>query len=41
VFASLVLVVLFESGRNWWLYVSGRKRVVLTEAPVELSRIPA
>jgi carbon starvation protein len=41
VFASLVLVVLFESGRNWWLYVSGRKRVELSEAPVELSRIPA
>jgi carbon starvation protein len=41
VFASLVLVILFESGRNWWLYFSGRKRVVLTEAPVELSRIPA
>ena len=40
-FAALVLVILLESGRNWWLYYSGKKRVVLTEAPVELSRITA
>jgi carbon starvation protein len=41
VFAMLVIVILAESGRNWWLYASGRKRVVLSEAPIELSRITA
>jgi carbon starvation protein len=41
VFASVVLVILVESGRNWWLYSSGRKRVVLSESPVELSRLIA
>jgi carbon starvation protein len=40
-FAVLVLVILVESGRNWWLYASGRKRVVLSESPVELSRLTA
>jgi hypothetical protein len=35
------LVILIESGRNWWLYASGKKRVVLREAPVELSRLTA
>jgi carbon starvation protein len=40
-FASMVIVILVESGRNWWLYASGRKRVILREAPVELSRITA
>ena len=41
VFATVVLVILIESGRNWWLYSSGRKRVVLSESPVELSRLTA
>jgi carbon starvation protein len=41
IFAALVVVILIESGRNWWLYASGRKRVVLAEAPVELSRLTA
>ena len=41
VFAALVAVILVESGRNWWLYASGRKRVELCEAPVELSRLTA
>jgi len=41
VFASLALVILIESGRNWWLYYSGRKEIVLRESPVELSRITA
>ena len=41
VFALLVLVILFESGRNWLLYALGRKKPVLTEAPMELSRIYA
>ncbi len=40
-FATVVLVILVESGRNWWLYSSGRKRVVLSESPVELSRLIA
>jgi carbon starvation protein len=40
-FALLVLVILIESGRNWWLYASGKKRVVLCEAPVELSKLLA
>jgi len=41
VFAALVVVILIESGRNWWLYASGRKSVELCEAPVELSRLTA
>jgi len=41
VFVVVVLVILAESARNWWLYFSGRKQVVLSEAPVELSRISA
>jgi carbon starvation protein len=40
-FAALVVVILLESGRNWWLFYSGRKRAVLSESPVELSRITA
>ena len=38
VFALLVLVIIFESGRNWLLYALGRKKPVLNEAPMELSR---
>jgi carbon starvation protein len=41
VFASLVLLIVAESGRHWWLYVFGGKRPVLNEAPMELSRITA
>jgi len=41
IFAALVVVILIESGRNWWLYASGRKRVELCESPVELSRLTA
>jgi len=41
VFAGLVLVILLESGRHWWLYAFGRKQPVLNEAPMELSRLPA
>jgi carbon starvation protein len=36
--ALLVLVILAESGRNWLLIAMGRKRPVLNEAPMELSR---
>ncbi len=41
VFASLVLLVLAESGRQWWLYAFGGKKPVLSEAPMQLSRITA
>ncbi len=41
VFAMLVLLILAESGRHWWLYAFGRKQPVLSEAPMELSRLPA
>ncbi len=40
-FAALVLVILVESARNWWLYAVGRKEPALSESPVELSRLPA
>src|SRR5208283_1651447 len=39
IFAVLVLVILIESGRNWWSYALGKKVPVLREAPVALSRI--
>jgi carbon starvation protein len=41
VFALLVLLILAESGRHWWLYAARRKQPVLNEAPMELSRLPA
>jgi len=41
VFASLVLLILAESARHWWLYAAGRRQPVLNEAPMELSRLPA
>jgi len=40
IFAALVVVILVESGRHWWLYLGGRKTPVLTEAPMELSKLP-
>jgi len=39
IFAALVVVILVESGRHWWLYLRGRKTPVLTEAPMELSKL--
>ncbi len=39
IFAALVVVILVESGRHWWLYLGGRKTPVLTEAPMELSKL--
>jgi carbon starvation protein len=39
VFAALVLVILVESGRHWWLYIFGGKQPVLNEAPMELSKL--
>ncbi len=41
VFATLVLLILTESIRHWWLYAFGRKQPVLTEAPVVFSRLTA
>jgi len=32
-------VILVESGRHWWLYISGRKKPVLNEAPLQLSKL--
>jgi carbon starvation protein len=39
IFAALVVVILVESGRHWWLYLGGRTTPVLTEAPMELSKL--
>jgi len=39
-FAAMVLIILAESARHWWLYLAGRKRPVLTEAPKQVSRLP-
>jgi len=41
VFAGLVLLILIESSRHWWLYLVGRKEPVLQEAPMEVSRLAA
>ena len=41
VFATLVLVIVVESARNWWLYLVRHKEPVLTEAPKQLSKIAA
>ena len=40
-FASLVLVIVAESGRHWWLYAFGGKQPALSEAPMEPSRLTA
>jgi len=39
-FATMVLLILAESARHWWLYLTGRKQPVLTEAPKQISRLP-
>ncbi len=41
VFASLVVLILAESARHWWLYSYGHRQPVLREAPMEFSRLPA
>ncbi|MGA8184881.1 MAG: carbon starvation protein A, partial [Terriglobia bacterium] len=41
VFAGLVILILFESGRQWWAYAVGSREPVLREAPAELSRLEA
>jgi hypothetical protein len=40
-FASLVLLIVAESGRHWRLYAFGGKKPVLSESPMELSRLTA
>jgi len=39
IFALLVVLILAESARHWVLYAAGARAPVLTEAPMELSRI--
>jgi carbon starvation protein len=41
IFASLVLLILAEAGRQWWLYARGRRKPVLNEAPMVMSKITA
>jgi carbon starvation protein len=41
IFASLVLLILVEAGRQWWLYARRRRKPVLNEAPMVVSRITA
>jgi carbon starvation protein len=41
IFASLVLLILADAGRQWWLYARGRRKPVLNEAPMVVSRITA
>lgn len=41
VFAALVILILVESGRQWWAYAMGNREPVLKEAPAELSRLEA
>jgi len=38
IFATLVVLILIESGRHWWMYAFGRKEAVLTEAPMVESK---
>jgi carbon starvation protein len=38
IFAVLVVVILAESARQWWLYATRRKRPVLNESVVTVSR---
>jgi carbon starvation protein len=40
-FAAFVVVILLESARHWFLYALGRRKPVLTETPMELSKIAA
>ncbi len=39
-FAAIVLIIVFESGRHWWLYWTGRQQPVLMETPKQISRLP-
>ena len=41
IFAGVVLLILAEAGRQWWLYARGRRKPVLMEAPMVVSRITA
>ena len=39
IFAGVVLLILAEAGRQWWLYARGRRKPVLNEAPMVVSKI--
>lgn len=39
IFAGVVLLILAEAGRQWWLYARGRRKPVLKEAPMVMSKI--
>jgi len=39
-FAAMVVVVLLESLRCWWLYLSGRRQPILLEAAKQISHLP-
>jgi carbon starvation protein len=41
IFASFLVVILVESGRNWWLYLWGGKQPVTSETPMVVSRLTA
>ena len=41
VFASVVLLILTDAGRQWWLYARRRRKPVLNEAPMAISKITA
>jgi carbon starvation protein len=41
VFASMVVLILADAGRQWWLYARRRKKPILHEAPMVISKITA
>ncbi len=41
IFAGVVLLILAEAGRQWWLYARGRRKPVLNEAPIVMSKTTA
>jgi carbon starvation protein len=38
VFAILVVLILVESARQWWMYAFGQKEPVLNEGPMVVSK---
>ena len=41
VFASMVVLILADAGRQWWLYARRRRKPILHEAPMVISKITA
>jgi carbon starvation protein len=41
VFASMVVLILADAGRQWWLYARRRRKPILHEAPLAISKITA